>query len=396
MRLDPLLERIGDARIVLLGEASHGTHEYYVWRARISKRLIEEKGFRAIAVEGDWPDCAVVDRALRRGGPPMEAVLSTFRRWPTWMWANWEIAALGEWLRGRGVGFYGLDVYSLYESMDAVLRHLRAHHPKELAEAAQAAYACFDPYGGDPVEYARATVWAPTECEEEVVGVLRDLMRSRAPGDDPEAHFDAEMNAWAAVDAERYYRAMVRGSSESWNVRDVHMMDTLDRLVERDGKVVVWAHNTHVGDARHTDMVRRGMTNLGQLARERHGEKEVFVLGFGSYEGSVVAGEEWGAPMERMAVPPAEAGSWEATLHGRSPKDRLILDFEEDDWEPRGHRAIGVVYDPTQERFGNYVPTIVPRRYDAFLYLDRTQALHPLHPGWAGGPERPDTFPFGV
>ncbi len=394
--LDPLLERIGDARIVLLGEASHGTHEYYTWRSRISKRLIEEKGFRLIAVEGDWPDCMAVTRALRRPGPSMEAALSTFQRWPTWMWANWEIAALGEWLRGQGVGFYGLDVYSLNESMDAVLRHLERDHPQAVAEAARAAYACFAPYREDPVDYARATVLVPTDCEDEVVGVLTDLMRSRTPGDDPEDHFDAEMNALVAADGERYYRAMVQGSSESWNVRDVHMMDTLDRLVEKEGKAIVWAHNTHVGDARFTDMARDGMTNLGQLARERYGEDEVFILGFGSYEGSVIAGKEWGAPMESMAVPPAREGSWEARLHKASPSDRLLLDFSEEDEEVYGHRAIGVVYRAAYEAYGNYVPTIVPRRYDAFLYLDRTTSLHPLHPSWAGSRERPETYPFGV
>lgn len=394
--LDALIERIGDARIVLLGEASHGTHEYYTWRARISQRLIEEKAFRFLAVEGDWPDCMAVNRARQRPAPPMEAVLSAFQRWPTWMWANWEIAALGEWLRGRDVGFYGLDVYSLYESMDAVLRHLEANHPPEAAKAAREAYACLDPFRGDPADYARATVWGPTECEDEVVEVLQSLLRSRAPGDDPDDHFDAEMNAWAAVDAERYYRAMVRGSSESWNVRDVHMMDALDRLVERHGKAIVWAHNTHVGDARWTDMAARGMTNLGQLARERHGEENVFILGFGSYQGSVIAGDEWGAPMERIVVPEATESSWEGILHERSPEDRLILDFTDEDMEPRGHRAIGVVYDPTYEAYGNYVPTIVPRRYDAFLYLDRTTALHPLHSSWAGAAEQPDTYPFGV
>ncbi len=401
--LDPLLERVGDARIVLLGEASHGTHEYHAWRSRISKRLIAEKGFRFVAVEGDWPDCMAVNRALRKPEPPIAAALSAFERWPTWMWANWEVAALGEWMRseparGRQVGFYGLDVYSIYESMDAVLRHLGENHPDQVERARQA-YACFDPYRNDPIDYARATVWASADWEDEVVDVLARLLESRTNGtseDDPDAHFDAEVNARVAADAERYYRAMVRGSSESWNVRDVHMMDTLDLLVERFGKAIVWAHNTHVGDARWTDMARRGMTNLGQLARERHGEENVFVLGFGSYEGSVIAGEAWGAPMRRMAVPPAEKGSWETDLHARSSEDRLILDFTDEDEEPRGHRAIGVVYDPASESYGNYVPTVVPRRYDAFLYLDRTTALHPLHPSWPGAATRPDTYPFGV
>jgi erythromycin esterase-like protein len=443
--LDPLLEKIGDAQIVMLGEASHGTHEYYTWRSRISKRLITEKDYRFIAVEGDWPDCMAINRAIRqslstlgergrgeglkgplplgrgRGGVPeddfllgkgsgdngertkdFEQVLSAFRRWPTWMWANWEIAALGEWMREHNadaknqVGFYGLDVYSLFESMDAVLRHLEKDHPEAVADAARAAFACFAPYREDPVHYARATLYGPTECEDEVVGVLRDLLGSRTPGDDPEDHFEAEMNAWAAVDAERYYRTMVRGSSESWNVRDIHMMDTLDRLIDREGKAIVWAHNTHVGDARFTDMAAAGMTNLGQLARERYGEENVVLVGFGSYEGSVIAGEEWGAPMERMPVPRAQAGSWEAHLHEQSAEDRLLLDFTEEEHEVFVHRAIGVVYNPHHERYGNYVPTIVPHRYDAFLYLDKTQALHPLHTAFSGLSKQPDTYPFAV
>ena len=396
--LDPLLERIGDARIVMLGEASHGTHEYYTWRTRISQRLIEERGFGFIAVEGDWPDCMALTRALvpheGEKGSIVDA-LGAFRRWPTWMWANWEIAALGEWLRGRDVGFYGLDVYSLYESMDAILGHLRQRHPDAVADA-QRAFGCFDPYERDPVAYARATAMLPTDCEDEVIDVLQNLLASRKPGEGDD-HFDAEMNAWAAVDAEAYYRTMVRGSSESWNVRDTHMIDTLERLLEaKGGRAIVWAHNTHVGDARFTDMARRGMTNLGQLARERCGEEAVCLVGFGSYEGSVVAGSEWGAPLARMRVPPAGEGSWEARLHEESSQDRLITGFSEEDGEVMGHRAIGVVYDPAYEAYGNFVPTVVPRRYDAFLYLDRTTALHPLHPDWAGDAGRPDTYPFGV
>lgn len=404
--LGPLLERMADARIVMLGEASHGTHEFYVWRARITRRLMQENGFDFMAVEGDWPDCAAINRAVRRHSPPIEAALGTFGRWPTWMWANWEVAALAEWMRSynassdRAVGFYGLDVYSLFESIDAVLRHLQGSHPAAVAEAARAAYQCFEPYRGDPVDYARATALVPTGCEDEVVQVLTELRKGpSAEGDDPGAHFEAEMNAWAATDAERYYRAMIRGSAESWNIRDIHMMSVLDRLLEYHGpssKAVVWAHNTHIGDARFTDMARGGMVNIGELARERYGEDAVFLLGFGTYAGTVVAGGEWGAPMERMEVPPAEPDSWEHRLHQESTLDRAILDFGDEDEEVFGHRAIGVVYDPRYERFGNYVPTFVPRRYDSFVYLDRTQALHPLHPQWAGSPKQPDTYPFAV
>ena len=419
--LDPLIDRIGDARYVLLGEASHGTSEYYTWRAELSKRLIREKGFSFVAVEGDWPDCYRVNRYAKSypsSGATAREVLHAFDRWPTWMWANEEIVDLVEWLRryndqrrlseDRRVGFYGLDVYSLWDSMRAVVDYLE-HIDPQLAANAKRAYRCFEPYGEDEQEYARATYLVPTSCEDEAVSVLRTL-RSRAPEyaqDGREAFFNAEQNAFVAKNAELYYRTMVRAGSASWNVRDHHMVDTLDRLMAHhqqfnpDAKAIVWEHNTHIGDARFTNMASAGMVNVGQLVRQAHDEDGVVLVGFGSHHGTVIAGEEWGAPMRRMSVPDARDGSWEDVMHqALSDHQRaalLLFDGTVDGGvaaldEPIAHRAIGVVYEPDHERWGNYVPTVVPGRYDAFIFIDETRALSPLHLPVKVG-EVPETFP---
>jgi erythromycin esterase len=419
--LDPLMKRIGDARYVLLGEASHGTSEYYTWRARISQRLIQEKGFSFIAVEGDWPDCYQVNRYVK-GAPDSGAngsdVLHAFDRWPTWMWANEEVVDLAEWLRRHNdqvpeeakAGFYGLDVYSLWASMRAVIDYLERTDP-EAVRAAWQAFRCFEPYGEDVQQYAWATRFVRQSCEDEVVSLLAELRR-KAPQyreQNREAYFNAEQDALVVKNAERYYRTMVRGGSASWNLRDQHMVETLERLVQHHGptaKAIVWEHNTHIGDARATDMARTGMLNVGQLVRERRAEEGVVLVGFGSHHGSVIAATEWDAPMERMPVPPAREGSWEDVLHRASAADKLLI-LSDDSLaslpscppsllETRGHRAIGVVYDPAYEAFGNYVETVLPRRYDAFLYLDETQALHPLHMAPQPALEPPETFPTGV
>jgi erythromycin esterase-like protein len=415
--IDPLLDVIGDARYVLLGEATHGTAEFYDWRAAISMRLIREKGFSFIAVEGDWPDCYRVNRYVKErdgAGDSAEDVLHAFARWPTWMWANREVIALAEELRAhnhrspvaRQVGFYGLDVYSLWESMAAVVEYLERIDPAA-ARVARRAYSCFDPYYDDVQEYARATALVPTSCEDETVAMLRTI-RARAPAyreDGREPYFDAEQNALTTRNAERYYRAMVRGGPQSWNVRDEHMVETLDRLMEHHGpraKAIVWEHNTHIGDARFTDMARSGMVNVGQLVRERHTRDGVVLVGFGTHRGSVIAAEEWGSPMQRIRVPDARPGSFEDILHRGVGRDALLLFDGRDDGgivgldAPIPHRAIGVVYDPAAERWGNYVPTIVPRRYDAFMYLDSSRAVDPLHmPALVDG-EPPETYPSGM
>jgi erythromycin esterase-like protein len=412
--LDPLLRRIGDARFVLLGEASHGTAEYYSWRAAISERLIREKGFSFIAVEGDWPDCYRVNRyvkGLPGAGASAREVLHAFERWPTWMWANEETVELAEWLRrhndglpqDRRVGFYGLDVYSLWDSLYQVMTYLHRSEPSALP-AAWRAFRCFEPYGEDEEKYARATAFVSRSCEREVVDLLAQV-RARAPrhpDDGREAYFEAEQNALVVKNAESYYRAMIRGGPDSWNIRDRYMADTLDRLVRHHGpaaKTIVWEHNTHVGDARYTDMAEEGMVNVGQLARQRHEAEKVVLVGFGTYRGGVIAAQGWGEPMRRKPVPPARRGSWEDVLHLAGGDDKLLIfgsRLDDSLLEPRGHRAIGVVYRPEHEHLGNYVPTVLPRRYDALLYVDQTRALRPLHVVPHPGGEVPETYPSGV
>lgn len=407
---DPLLDRVGDARIVLLGEASHGTSEYYRLRAELTRRLLDERGFSFVAVEGDWPDCFRINRWAKGADPSgtAEGVLREFARWPQWMWANREVAEFLTWLRHRNdecppqgrVGFYGLDVYSLWESMRALMAYLAEHEP-EAVDAARAAWRCFEPYGEDPQEYARATRLVPTSCEDEVVSLLAQLPRDAAAADDDEdARFDAEQNAAVAVDAERYYRAMVRGGTQAWNLRDTHMADTVDRLLRHggpDAKAVVWAHNTHVGDARATDMAAHGATNLGQLLRERHGADQCVLVGLGSHRGTVTAAPGWGEPPQAMEVPPARRDSLERALHDASLRQALfVFGDPPTEWqrEPRPHRAIGVVYNPAAERAGNYVPTVVGDRYDAFCYVDQTTALEPLDTEGAAPSEEQETYPF--
>jgi erythromycin esterase-like protein len=412
--LDPLIDRIGDARFVLLGEASHGTAEYYEWRRRISQRLIRDKGFSFIAVEGDWPDSYRVNRYVKGrpgAGANAHEVLHEFERWPTWMWANEEVVELAEWLREhnasvpeeRKAGFYGLDVYSLWESMEAVLGYL-GRTDGEAVEAARRAFECFEPFGHDEHEYARATMWAPQSCEDEVVRMLHEL-RLQAPKyehDGREEFFNAEQNALVSRNAEHYYRTMVRGDAQSWNVRDGHMVETLNRLVEfhgEDCKAIVWEHNTHIGDARYTDMAADGMVNVGELVRQQRQADGVVLVGFSSYRGTVIAGDYWGAPMRKMPMPPGRPGSWEDALHHVLGVDALLV-FNSDEsgelLEPRGHRAIGVVYRPDIDAFGNYVPTILPRRYDALAYFDWTHALHPLNIAADVAHEVPETYPSGV
>ena len=409
--VDEFVERYGDARIIMLGEATHGTAEFYEWRRWLSQRLIDEKGFSFLCVEGDWPDCYAVNRYVkhfRDAGVSAYNVLHDFKRWPAWMWANLEVVRLAEWLRVRNdavpmhdrVGFYGLDVYSLWDSLDVVVDYLRKHVPERL-EAARRAVACFEPYGHDIQAYARATALVPRSCEREVTALLSEVRGSReAFADGAEGFFDAEQNALIARNAEHYYRAMVRGGPQSWNVRDTHMMETLERLLAfhgPDSKAIVWAHNTHVGDARATDMAQSDMVNLGQLARERFGADDVALIGFGTHHGSVIAGDEWGAPMRRMTVPEARRGSFEDAFAGLPPA-LMFLEPARDEpelLEALGHRAIGVVYRPRWESPYQYVPTVLPLRYDAFIHVPVTSALHPLHLPPRPDEELPETYPFG-
>ncbi|WP_207422502.1 erythromycin esterase family protein [Desertivirga brevis] len=409
--LDPLLRRVGDAHHVLLGEATHGTHEYYTWRTAISKRLITEKGFNFIAVEGDWPDCYKLNRYVKGyeyQDKTARELLEEFDRWPTWMWANWEIVSLINWLKeynaaqpaDKKVGFYGLDVYSLWESMDVLMEYLSQNDPKA-AEYAADAIRCFEPYQEDEHRYARAQNFMEESCQEHVINLLSEIRKKTLIYDhDPEAALNAHQNAEIAVNAERYYRNMTGFNVNTWNLRDTHMMETLNRLLEFHGpeaKAIVWEHNTHIGDARYTDMVESGDINVGQLVREQKGEADTVLVGFGSYHGGVIAGDSWGAPMREMVVPDARPGSVEDVLHKEFLDNRLLI-FDPNNKNERfnkmmPHRAIGVVYNPKHERYGNYVPTILNKRYDAFIYIDHSKALHPLNVR-VNGHKVPETYPF--
>ncbi len=408
--LDPLMKRIGDAKYVLLGEASHGTHEYYTWRTEITKRLIKEKGFNLIAVEGDWPDCYKINRWIKDEGSEkmIQEILMEFNRWPTWMWANWEIVALATWLKEQNlplpdekkIGFYGLDVYSLWESMDQIVDYLEKEDP-ETAVLAKEAVQCFEPFREEDC-YTSVFSMAQPSCKEKVQALLKRVRLNAHNYDhQKEAGLNAELNSLEMANAEKYYESMVSFGEDSWNVRDKHMVETLNTLMEHhdpNSKVIIWEHNTHIGDARATTMASHGLLNVGQLVRQQHLRDEVVLVGFGSYAGSVIAGRAWGATMQDLEVPPAIPGSIEAMLHQHSETNKLII-FNEDVQlekafsEKIPHRAIGVVYNPNHER-ENYVPSNLSLRYDAFIYIDETSALHPikLKPD---GHKVPETFPFG-
>lgn len=413
--LEPLLDYIGDAKYVLLGEASHGTHEYYTWRAKITQRLIQEKGFSFVGVEGDWPDCYRLNRYAKgyiNSGKDIYDVLNDFNRWPTWMWANWEIAAFIEWLkafnsdkpRDMKVGFYGLDVYSFSESMHSIIQYLEKNDQEALKQAKKV-MECFEPYSKDEGQtYARASAIVAELCEKEVVNLLTEIRCNiENYNSDSENVMSTEQNAFIARNAEKYYRAMIKKGSASWNIRDEHMVSTLERLIKYHGssaKAVIWEHNTHIGDARVTDMASEGMVNVGQLLREQFADDGVIAVGFGSYKGNVIAARSWGDSMRKIRIPYAVEGSWENIFHLASKgKNRLLLmnKIREENCVsiPIGHRAIGVVYNPEHERFGYYVPSIMPKRYDAFIFIDETTALHPIHIETDGN-QIPETYPFGM
>ena len=420
----PLLERIGDARCVLLGEASHGTHEFYRIRAEITKRLITEKGFRAVAVEADWPDAYRVNRYVRGRPGDNEAseALSGFLRFPQWMWRNADVLDFVGWLREYNdacaepdaqAGFYGLDLYSLHASMDAVLSYLRMVDPAA-ARRAEERYACFDQFGDDPQAYGYAAASGLGEtCEGEVVRQLVELLASsggyagRDGRLDPDALFFAAQNARVVASAERYYREMFRGRVSSWNLRDTHMGETLEALTrflddqKRGARIIVWAHNSHLGDARATQMGRRGELNVGQLVRERLG-REAVLVGFTTWAGSVTAAADWDAQAERKRVRPALRGSYEALFH-ETGLGNFYLDLGGPAGaalhEPRLERAIGVIYRPDTERQSHYFEANLARQFDAVFHYDRTRAVEPLErtPVWEHGEaEIPETYPSAL
>lgn len=393
--LNRIVDAIGSSKIVLLGEATHGTSEFYTIRAELSKRLIQERGFSIIAVEGDWPPSHSVNRHTKAYSPAEQEsreVLQAFNRWPTWMWANEEVADFIEWLRlhngqsAQKTGFYGIDLYSLWESMEEIIRHLSTASPSAShLELAKKAFACFEPFNRDAEKYAMSAIHPFNRCIDEVDKLLEVMRQDSALYQDgQETALSLKINALVARNAEDYYSAMARDDTLSWNVRDGHMVEAINEIRDfhgPDAKIIVWEHNTHIGDARATDMRREGMVNVGQLMREQQHAEGVFALGFGTYTGSVIAASSWGAPFQKMRVPPARLNSWEELLNRTGAHDKLLI-FGDDNhalfnrWV--GHRAIGVVYHPEYEAHGNYVPSKISERYDAFIFINETTALTPI------------------
>ena len=409
-----LADRFSDARVVLLGEATHGTSEFYRARAEITKRLITEHGFSVIAVEADWPDAARIDRYVR-GRADGATALPPFARFPTWMWRNAEMRALVDWLHeynqtiadmdGR-VAFYGLDLYSLHVSITEVLHYLDRHDP-EAARVARERYGCLTPWQHDPASYGRAALRPGFRtCEKAVLAMLRDLLERRLDdaAKDGESFLDAAQNARLVAAAERYYRTMYYGAAESWNLRDRHMFETLEAVLaarEPDTKAVVWAHNSHIGDARATEMGKlRDELNIGQLCRETYGAR-ARLLGFGTDQGTVAAASEWDGPMEIKEVRPAHEDSYER-LCRESGRQRFLLDLGAEGREalryallqPRLERAIGVIYRPETELLSHYFEAQLPRQFDAWLWFEETSAVTPLVAGEFSG--APETYPFGL
>jgi erythromycin esterase-like protein len=418
---DPLIENIGDARIVLIGEATDGTHEFYRRRAEITRRLIEERGFTIVAVEADWPDAYRVNAYVRgvSDDPGAREALGEFQRFPTWMWRNTVVLEFVEWLRAYNdsleaekpkTGFYGMDLYSLSRSVQAVIDYLDKVDP-EAALRARERYSCFEQFEHDSIAYGRATAMGAKEpCEDAVVEQLIELqtratdlaLRDGRVAEDE--FFYASQNARLVTNAERYYRMMFRGRVSSWNLRDEHMADTLDALIGHyrarhpDTKVVIWAHNSHIGDASATEMGWQGEWNVGQLMRERH-TVDTRLIGLTTHHGTVTAASNWDGPGERKHVRPSLANSYENLFHQADVGD-FLLTFDECEgtsgpWDIRLERAIGVIYRPEHERASHYFRARLPQQFDAVLHFDETQALEPLEPepGWHTD-DAPETYPF--
>ncbi len=415
-----LFDRYGDRRVVLLGEASHGTAEFYEARAAITRRLVEEHNFAIVAVEADWPDAAAIDRFVRDRRQPATHEPSSeefpFQRFPTWMWRNREVARFVDWMREHNLaipgledraGFYGLDIYNMSASIGAVLDYLDAVDP-QAAALARERYGCLTPWRDDPAVYGRAVLTEGyAKCEPMVVEQCRDLLKHRLDyaARDGTNFLDAAQNARLVESAERYYRIMYYGGPDAWNLRDTHMFRTLEHLLEARGpgaKAVVWAHNSHIGDARFTEMgTHLDELNLGQLCRQRFGN-EAALIGFGTHAGEVAAASDWNGDMEVMQVRPSEPGSYERLCHD-SGAPRFLLDLAEECppalrralLEPRLERFIGVIYRPDTERASHYMRAVLPKQFDAFVWFDETSAVTPLGPDHPA-PGAPETYPFGL
>jgi protein-L-isoaspartate(D-aspartate) O-methyltransferase len=409
--IEPLLRRIGNARVVLIGEATHGTSEFYRLRNRITAELVARKHFRCVAIEGDWPDAARIDHYVRHlEHPPSEWI--AFARFPTWMWRNEEVREFVDWLRLHNsnidadarTAFHGLDLYSLYSSIRAVLAYLDSVDP-DTAAIARRRYGCLTPWQSDPATYGKAALSGRyRSCEGEVVRVLADIAaRHREYAvHDGQRFLDAVQNAKLIANAEEYYRTMYYGSRASWNLRDRYMFETLQTLRQYywpDNKIVVWAHNSHVGDAGATEMSSRGEINIGSLCRSAFG-KEVYAIGFGTDRGTVAAASDWDGPMEIKSVRPAMDGSYERLFHDATLPG-LTLGLRDADENlrralarPRLQRAIGVIYRPQTEAASHYFEAALSRQFDEYIWIDATSAVTPIKTAELEG--MPDTYPFGV
>ncbi|MDQ0229331.1 erythromycin esterase family protein [Metabacillus malikii] len=390
-----ILNEIDEQKFVLLGESSHGTSEFYKIRSDLTKQLITEKGFTFIAVEGDWPACMEVNRYIKGYDHEIKSAkdaLKKFNRWPTWMWANEEMIELIDWLKkynqdktsDKQVGFYGIDIYSLWESMDEIIHYFKKVDSTNV-ESIKRAFECFEPFNRQPEKYGLSAAFYQENCHDEVIQLLLDIMKQKHHLKDlEESHLNIEANALLTANAEHYYRTMIINDNESWNIRDRHMVQliiTIAHYYGKDSKGIIWEHNTHVGDARATDMADEGVINVGQLLREQFSEEEIFIVGFGTHRGTVIAADQWGINLERMVVPKAKSNSWEDLMHQASDEDKIIIFNKENQHifeQTVGHRAIGVVYHPQREHFGNYVPSSMSKRYNAFIFIDQTTALTPL------------------
>lgn len=411
-----LIDYLATKRVVMLGEASHGTEEYYYIRRLITEKLVQDHGFNIIAVEGDWPECFNINKYIQSDTIPSTTigVLKHFKRWPTWMWSNTQISQMMENLhkinktknKKDRCGFYGLDVYSLFESIDVVIREIGKIDP-ELANLAKYRYACFEKFRHNENDYVRYLLKVPEGCREGAIKMLVDILKIRIDSipEDDEIMFNIKQNAKIILNAENYYRTMISADDKSWNIRDRHMAETLESIlkVQENSKAIVWAHNTHIGDYRYTDMIDQGEVNIGGLGRDMF--KDVALVGFGTYKGSVIASNKWGGKIKKLPVPPGQIGSWDAYFHNiceQLNSKGCVVNFTELNSEEqkeflarKGQRAIGVVYHPAYE-FGNYVPTVLGRRYDAFIFIDETNAVDHIDVTAPDRKEIPHDYPFNA
>jgi erythromycin esterase len=392
--LTPLLNEIGESRFVLLGASSHGTSEFYRWRLELTRRLIAEKGFSIIAVEGEWPSMYLFNHYINATSDTLSSAAEalTAAPWPHWLWLNREISEFGEWLRNHNyaqpekVQLYGIDIYSLWTSLDELNNEVKSMDP-EIAQRISEAYSCLRQYYRDELQYSISTLNDKADCSDGASAAFNVLMQEWISRDDlGQGVFNALQNARVVKNAERYYYASMRSATAAWNIRDSQMMEMLDGILKYHGpkrKVIIWAHNTHVVNPRATSLSSEGMINFASLLRDRYSTEGVYAVGFGSYSGTVTASTRWNGETQFTNLPPARPGSWEEVLQRYEPSNKIVmlnrLKGDGGFVSALAHRAVGVIYDGVDEE-KNYLPAIVPDAYDAFVYIERTTALQPLRP----------------